>query len=73
MKTQKLSTKEKAELVQLIIESVEDPIDFDEFQEMFGQLCEDIPGLESISEKQFTNLVTDCWEIFLKINAQNDE
>jgi hypothetical protein len=54
---------DKPKLVAIIQES-NPSMDFDEFEETIGLMCEDIPGLESITEEEFSALVTDCWEIY---------
>jgi hypothetical protein len=59
-----LTSGEKARLVMTILESIDGPIEFDEFQETVGLLCEDIPGLEGVTENFLSALVTDCWEIY---------
>ena len=59
-----LNSEEKAQLIAVILESIDEPIEFDNFAEMIGLLCEDIPGLECLSKKSFAALVKDCWEIF---------
>ena len=66
MKYQSLNSEEKIRLVNSILESIEEPIEFYEFQETLGLMIENIPGLESISIDLFSALVNDCWEIFLE-------
>ncbi|MGR9117583.1 MAG: hypothetical protein ACU85E_17705, partial [Gammaproteobacteria bacterium] len=57
---------EKARLVMIILDSVDKPMEFDDFQETVGMLCEDIPGLECISDDFLSELIMDCWEIYLE-------
>ena len=64
MNYQTLNSDEKTRLITIILDSIDELMEFDDFQETIGLLCEDIPGLEFISEKSFSSLVTDCWEIF---------
>lgn len=64
MNYQILNSDEKIRLVNSILESIEVPIEFDEFQETIGLISENIPGLESLSDDSFSELVKDCWEIF---------
>lgn len=64
MNYQTLNSDEKIRLVNSILESIEEPIEFEEFQEVIGLICENIPGLESFSDDSFSDLVKDCWEIF---------
>ena len=59
-----LNSDEKALLVSIILDSTEEPMEFDDFQDTIDLLCEDIPGLECLSEKSFAALVMDCSEIF---------
>jgi hypothetical protein len=66
MKYQTLNSDEKIRLVNSILESIEEPIEFDEFQETIGLMIENIPGMESLSDDLFSALVNDCWEIFLE-------
>jgi hypothetical protein len=65
MNYQNLTSGEKARLVVIILESVDGSMEFDEFQDAVGLLCEDIPGLGNLSEDSFSALVMDCWEIYL--------
>ena len=59
-----LNSKEKKRLVMIILDSMDERMEFDDFQETIGLLCEDIPGLECLSDESFSSLVTDCWENF---------
>ena len=64
MNYQTLNSDEKTRLVSIILDSIDESMEFDDFQETIGLLCEDIPGLECLSNESFSALVTDCWEIF---------
>ena len=64
MNYQTLNTDEKTRLITTILDSIDEPIEFDNFQETISLLCEDIPGLECLSDESFSALLTDCWEIF---------
>ena len=64
MKYQTLNSDEKTRLVTIILDSIDESMEFDDFQETIGLLCEDIPGLECLSDESFSALLTDCWEIF---------
>ena len=64
MNYQTLNSDEKTRLVTIILDSIDESMEFDDFQETIGLLCEDIPGLECLSDESFSALVTDCWEIF---------
>lgn len=64
MNYQTLNSDEKTRLVSIILDSINEFMGFDDFQETIGLLCEDIPGLECLSNESFSSLVTDCWEIF---------
>ena len=64
MNYQTLNSDEKTRLVTIILDSIDESMEFDDFQETIGLLCEDIPGLECLSEDSLSALVMDCWEIF---------
>ena len=64
MNYQTLNSDEKTRLITIILDSVDESMDFDDFQETISLLCEDIPGLECLSDEAFSALLTDCWEIF---------
>ena len=64
MNYQTLNSEEKTQLVKIILDSIDESMEFEDFQETIGLLCEDIPGLESLSDDSFSTLLTDCWEIF---------
>ena len=64
MNYQTINSDEKNRLVTIILDSIDESMDFDDFQETVGLLCEDIPGLECLSDETFSALVMDCWEIF---------
>ncbi len=59
-----LNSAEKTRLVMMILDSIDEPMAFDDFQETVCLLCEDIPGLERLSEQSFSALVNDCWKIY---------
>ena len=64
MNYQTLYYDEKTRLIRIILNSVDESMEFDDFQVTIGLLCEDIPGLECLSDDTFSALVMDCWEIF---------
>jgi hypothetical protein len=64
MNYQTLNSDEKTRLVTIILDSIDESMEFDDFKETIGLLSEDIPGLECLSDESFSALVTDCWEIF---------
>ena len=64
MNYQTLNSDEKNRLIMIILDSIDESIEFDDFQETVGLLCEEIPGLECLSDEAFSALVMDCWEIF---------
>ena len=64
MNYQTLNSDEKTSLVTIILDSIDESIEFDDFQETISLLCEDIPGLECLSDDSLSALVMDCWEIF---------
>ena len=64
MNYQTLNSDEKTRLVTIILDSIDSLMEVDDFQETIGLLCEDIPGLECLSDDSLSALVTDCWEIF---------
>ena len=64
MKYQTLNSDEKTRLVTIILDSVDELMSFDDFQEIIGLFCEDIPGLEFISDGSLSALIMECWEIF---------
>ena len=64
MNYQTLNSDEKTRLITIILDSIDSLMEFDDFQETVGLLCEEIPGLECLSDESFSALVTDCWEIF---------
>jgi hypothetical protein len=73
MKYQTLNTGEKTRLVMTILETIDEPMEFDDFQETIGLLTENIPGLEGLSVDSFSALVTDCWEIFQQTPLSNTD
>ena len=64
MNYQTLNSDEKTRLVTIILDSIDELMEFDDFQETISLLCENIPGLECLSNDCFSALLTDCWEIF---------
>ncbi len=64
MNYQTLNSDEKTRLVTIILDSIDESIELDDFQETIGLLCEDIPGLECLSDDSLSAFVMDCWEIF---------
>ena len=64
MNYQTLNSDEKTRLITIILNSVDECIEFDDFQETICLLSEDIPGLECLSDDSLSALVMDCWEIF---------
>ena len=64
MNYQTLNSDEKTRLVTIILDSIDESIEFDDFQETISLLFEDIPGLECLSDDSLSALVMDCWEIF---------
>ncbi len=73
MNYQTLNTGEKIRLVMMILEALEEPITFKDFQETIGLMCEDLAGLEGLSVDSFSALVTDCWEIFQQTPLSNTD
>lgn len=67
MNNQTLNAEEKIRIVLIIIETIDTPIEFEEFQEILGLLGEDIPGLEDLSGEDFSMLLNDCWECFQQV------
>lgn len=65
MNHQTVADAEKVKLVSIILETSDQAIDFDLFEELIGILSEDIPGLEFLSDDQLSSLADDCWEIYL--------
>jgi hypothetical protein len=64
MNYQTLTQEEKVRLVEAIGDSVEGrQIAFDDFQELVGLFCEDIAGLECLSDEELAGLVSECWSI----------
>jgi hypothetical protein len=64
MKYQALNSDEKTRLITTILDSVDELMSFEYFQEVIGLLCENIPGMECLSDDSLSALVMDCWEIF---------
>ena len=64
MNYQTLNTDEKTRLIEIILDLIDELMEFDDFQETICLLCEDIPGLECLSDDSLSALVMDCWEIF---------
>ena len=64
MNYQTLNSDEKTRLVTIILDLIDELMEFDDFQENISLLCEDIPGLECLSDDSLSALVMDCWEIF---------
>ena len=64
MDYQTLNTDEKTRLIEIILDLIDELMEFDDFQETICLLCEDIPGLECLSDDSLSALVMDCWEIF---------
>lgn len=59
-----ITQDEKSQLVGIIQESSDYPIDLELFGEMIGALSEDIPGLEFLSDEDLSSLISECWEIY---------
>ena len=53
MNYQTLNYDEKTRLIRIILDSVDESMEFDDFQETIGLLCEDIPGLECLCQSLF--------------------
>ena len=53
MDYQTLNTDEKTRLIRIILDSVDVSMEFDDFQETIGLLCEAIPGLECLCQSLF--------------------
>ena len=53
MNYQTLNSDEKTRLVTIILDSIDESMEFDDFQETIGLLCEDIPGLECFQTTPF--------------------
>ena len=53
MNYQALNSDEKTLLITIILDSVDESIEFDDFQETIGLLCEAIPGLEWLCQSLF--------------------
>ena len=64
MNYQTLNSDENARLITTILDSIDELMVFDDFQETISLLSEDIPGLECQSDESLSALVMDCWEIF---------
>ena len=64
MNYQTLNSDEKNRLIMIILDSIDESMEFDDFQETVGLLCEEIPGLECLSDEAFSALVTDFWKIY---------
>ena len=64
MNYQTLNSDEKTRLITTILDLVDELKEFDDFQETIGLLCEDIPGLEFISDDSLSALIMECWELF---------
>ena len=64
MNYETLNSDEKTQLVMIILDAIEESMEFEDFQETIGMLCEDIPGLECLSDETFSALVKDCWEMY---------
>jgi hypothetical protein len=54
MNYQTLNSDEKTRLVSIILDSIDESMEFDDFQETIGLLCENIPGLECLSDESFS-------------------
>ena len=50
MNYQTLNSEEKTRLVMIILDSMDESMEFDDFQETNGLLCEDIPGFECLGQ-----------------------
>ncbi len=63
-----LTHSEKKRLAQVIVDSqfCKD-MSFDDFQDLIGFLCEDIPGLECMQPEVLESLATECWSIYLAL------
>ena len=53
MNYQTLISDGKTRLIRIILDSVDESIEFDDFQETIGLLCEAIPGLECLCQSLF--------------------
>jgi len=63
MNYQTLNSDDKTRLISIILDSIDECIEFDDFQETIGLLCEDIPGLECLSDDSFSALVATSFYI----------
>ena len=60
-----LTQKEKVRLVETVKDQVDGrPLTFEDFQDLVGLLCEDIAGLECLSDEDLATLVSECWSIY---------
>jgi len=53
MNYQTLNYDAKTRLIRIILDSVDESMEFDDFQETIGLLCEAIPGLECLCQLLF--------------------
>jgi hypothetical protein len=68
-----LMPEEQVRLVEAIIEDTNgQPITFDDFQDRVGLLCEDIAGLECLSEEQLARLISEAWALY-RVLTSDDE
>lgn len=65
MNYQTLTQDEKVRLVEAVKDQIDGrPITFDDFEDLVGLVCEDIAGLECLSDGDFGALVSECWSIY---------
>lgn len=56
-----LTTEQKQQLVEIIIEESGHGLELTEFTEALLGLLEDVPGFETATQSTFTSLVTQLW------------
>jgi hypothetical protein len=65
MNYQTLSEEEKVRLVEAVKDHIDGrAITFEDFGDLVGLLCEDIAGLECLSDEDLASLVSECWSLY---------
>jgi hypothetical protein len=65
MNYQALTQEEKVRLVEAVKDQVHGrPLTFEDFEDLVRLFCEDIAGLECLSDEDLASLVAECWSIY---------
>jgi hypothetical protein len=60
----KLSRIELKRLVDVVVEDRGRGLSYEDFTETVGLYLENVPGCESMQQKEFERIVKDCWRYY---------